>query len=79
MGLPWKKRFVELRATLQKPRVAALIKPYKAGRLINQIKNLAENIADLPRGLQGEGVDRFRVFSTVSELVLTVCSSVARL
>jgi putative PIN family toxin of toxin-antitoxin system len=39
----------ELRATLQKPRVAALIKPYRAGRLINQIKNLAENIGDLPR------------------------------
>jgi uncharacterized protein len=25
----------ELRATLQKPRVAALIKPHKAGRLVN--------------------------------------------
>jgi uncharacterized protein len=39
----------ELRATLQKPRVAALIKPYKAGRLVNQIKKLAEDISPLPR------------------------------
>jgi len=39
----------ELRATLQKPRVANLIKPYKAGRLINQIKKLAENVGQLPR------------------------------
>src|SRR5882724_10807925 len=34
----------ELRATLQKPRVAELIRPYKAGRLVNQIKKLAQNI-----------------------------------
>jgi predicted nucleic acid-binding protein len=39
----------ELRATLQKPRVADLIKPYKAGRLVNQIKRLAEDIGPLPR------------------------------
>jgi uncharacterized protein len=39
----------ELRATLQKPRVAALIKPHKAGRLVNQIKKLAEEIRSLPR------------------------------
>lgn len=39
----------ELRATLQKPKVANLIKPYKAGRLVNQIKKLAEDIAALPR------------------------------
>jgi len=32
----------ELRTTLQKPKVADLIKPYKAGRLVNQIKKLAE-------------------------------------
>lgn len=38
----------ELRATLQKPRVAELIKPYKAGRLVNQIKTLAEDIGPLP-------------------------------
>ena len=38
----------ELRATLQKPKVADLIKPYKAGRLVNQIKKLAEDIAELP-------------------------------
>ena len=39
----------ELRATLQKPRVAELVKPYKAGRLVNQIKKLAEDIDPLPR------------------------------
>lgn len=38
----------ELRATLQKPRVAGLIKPYKAGRLVNQIRKLAENVGALP-------------------------------
>ena len=39
----------ELRATLHKPRVAELIKPYKAGQLVNQVKKLAEDIAPLPR------------------------------
>ena len=39
----------ELRATLQEPRVADLIKPYKGGRLVNQIKKLAETIDPLPR------------------------------
>ncbi len=39
----------ELRATLQKPRVAALIKPHKAGRLVNQIKRLAEDVGPLPQ------------------------------
>ena len=38
-----------LRATLQKSRVAELIKPHKAGRLVNHIKKLAEDIAPLPR------------------------------
>jgi predicted nucleic acid-binding protein len=38
----------ELRATLQKPRIAALIKPHKAGRLVNQIKKLAEQVLSLP-------------------------------
>jgi putative PIN family toxin of toxin-antitoxin system len=38
----------ELRATLRKPAVAARIKPYKAGRLINQLKELAETIHLLP-------------------------------
>lgn len=39
----------ELRATLHKPRVAALIKPFKAGRLVNQVKKLAEYVDSLPR------------------------------
>ena len=38
----------ELRSTLLKPRVAELIKPYKAGRLVNQIKRLAQDIGPLP-------------------------------
>ena len=39
----------ELRSTLQKPRVAELVKPHKAGRLVNQVKKLAEDIDPLPR------------------------------
>jgi putative PIN family toxin of toxin-antitoxin system len=38
----------ELRATLRKPTVAVLIKPHKAGRLVNQIRKLAEEISSLP-------------------------------
>ena len=38
----------ELRATLQKRRVAKLIKPHKAGRLVNQIKKLAWDVGELP-------------------------------
>jgi uncharacterized protein len=39
----------EVRATLRKPRVASLIKPHKAGRLVNQIKKLAVDVGHLPR------------------------------
>jgi putative PIN family toxin of toxin-antitoxin system len=39
----------ELRATLHKPAVAARIKPHRAGRLVNQLKELAMNIGSLPR------------------------------
>jgi putative PIN family toxin of toxin-antitoxin system len=39
----------ELRATLQKPKVANMVKPHTAGRLVNQLKRLAENVAPLPR------------------------------
>ncbi|MCC6586667.1 MAG: putative toxin-antitoxin system toxin component, PIN family [Bryobacterales bacterium] len=38
----------EVRATLHKPRVAELIKPYRAGRLVNQIRKLAELAEPLP-------------------------------
>ena len=38
----------ELLATLEKPRVAELIKPYKAGRLVNLIKRLAVDVSPLP-------------------------------
>ena len=33
----------ELRATLRKPAIAERIKPYKAGRLVNEMKELAED------------------------------------
>ena len=39
----------ELRATLHKPRIAELIKPHKAGRLLNQVRKLAEDVDPLPR------------------------------
>jgi predicted nucleic acid-binding protein len=39
----------ELWATLHKPTIAARIKPYKAGRLVNELKDLAENVGSLPR------------------------------
>ncbi len=39
----------ELRSTLQKPRVSERIKPHKAGRLVNQVKKLAEDVDPLPR------------------------------
>ncbi len=39
----------ELRATLQKPAVAERIKPHKAGRLVNELKNFAEMTGPLPR------------------------------
>ena len=41
-------QLAELRATLHKPRVAALIQPYRAGRLVNQFKRLTEDVGSLP-------------------------------
>ena len=38
----------ELQATLEKRRVTELVKPHKAGRLVNQVKKLAEDIDLLP-------------------------------
>jgi putative PIN family toxin of toxin-antitoxin system len=38
----------ELKATLRKPAIAARVKPYKAGRLVNALKELAETIGPLP-------------------------------
>ena len=39
----------ELRATLRKPAIAERIKTYKAGRLVNEMKELAEDVGTLPR------------------------------
>ena len=33
---------------LSKPKVGDLVKPHRAGRLVNQIKKLAEDVGDLP-------------------------------
>jgi uncharacterized protein len=49
----------ELRATLQKPRVAELVKPHKAGRLVNQVKKLGEDIDPLPREALSRSHGRF--------------------
>jgi putative PIN family toxin of toxin-antitoxin system len=38
----------ELRAALRKPTIAARIKPYHAGRLVNQLKDLAEIVGPRP-------------------------------
>jgi putative PIN family toxin of toxin-antitoxin system len=38
----------ELRGTLRKPAIAARIRPYKAGRLVNEMKKLSENVDALP-------------------------------
>jgi predicted nucleic acid-binding protein len=35
--------------TLRKPAIAERIKPHKAGRLVNEIKGLAEDVGTLPR------------------------------
>jgi len=39
----------ELRATLAKPALRVRIRPYRAGKLVNQIKKLAEMAGPLPR------------------------------
>ena len=38
----------ELRATLRKPVIAERIKPYRAGRLVNELKGLAEDVGVPP-------------------------------
>ena len=38
----------ELRATLRKPAVAERIKPYRAGRLVNELKSLPRTAGPLP-------------------------------
>jgi len=43
--LTCREQLDELMATLHKPAIAARIKPYKAGRLVNDLKELAESIA----------------------------------
>jgi putative PIN family toxin of toxin-antitoxin system len=47
--LTCREQLDELMATLHKPAIAARIKPYKAGRLVNDLKELAESIGPLPR------------------------------
>jgi hypothetical protein len=47
--LTCREQLDELNATLHKPAIAARIKPYTAGRLVNELKELAEIIDPLPR------------------------------
>ena len=61
----------ELRATIQKPRVAELVKPHKAGRLVNQVKKHAEDINPLPR------VARSRVMASMA-LAMPILSEAFR-
>jgi len=49
----------ELREMLKKPSLAELIKPHKAGRLVNQLKKLAESIDELPK------VERLAILMTI--------------
>ena len=44
-----REQFDEVKTTLRKPAIAARIKPYKAGRLVNDLRELAETIDRLPR------------------------------
>lgn len=44
----------ELRAVTRRPRIRALIRPSEAGRLINQIRSLAEPVTDLPATRRSE-------------------------
>ena len=46
--LTCREQLDELKATLHKPVIVARIKPYKAGRLVNDLKELAEVIGLLP-------------------------------
>src|SRR5215470_16805247 len=62
----------ELRATLQKPKVANLIKPHKAGRLVNQIKKLAENIVEVPRVKRSPDPDDNFLLALAYEYVRTI-------
>lgn len=39
----------ELRATLRKPAIRERIRPYNAGRLVNELRAVAEEIGALPR------------------------------
>lgn len=39
----------ELRAVLRKPAIAERIRPYKAGGLVNELKEIAESVDALPR------------------------------
>ena len=47
--LTCREQLDELKATLREPAVASRIKPYKAGRLVNDLSELAETIDPLPR------------------------------
>lgn len=43
------EQIAELRHTLVKPTLAARIRPHRAGRLVNSLRRLAEDVGPLPR------------------------------
>lgn len=71
----------ELRVTLEKPRVAGLIRPYRAGRLVNQIKKLAEDtVHRCQTWLAGTaGMSRAHYYRCLGELAAARYLSVKRL
>lgn len=47
--LTYTEQIDELRATLRKPAIAERIRPHRAGRLVNQLRRLAEAVESLPQ------------------------------
>lgn len=43
------QQIAELRHTLAKPTLAARIRPHRAGRLVNSLRRMAEDVGPLPR------------------------------
>jgi predicted nucleic acid-binding protein len=52
------EQLAELKATLHKPAIAARIKPYKAGRLVNELKELAGSYRRFSTGSVRSGQGR---------------------
>jgi hypothetical protein len=55
--LTCQRQILELRRTLQKPTLAARIRPHYAGRLVNELKELAVMVDPLPRVIRSPDPD----------------------